>query len=142
MKYKTFLFGKYLLENYERGEKVFITGSNASLLSKELGTKLTGRHLRRELFPFSFHEFLEYKKLKVNLKSFQNYMEFGGFSECLQSENHEVLQNLLKDIVLHDIAIRQGVKNTKTLMEISFYLPSNVGKECTYNSLKKTFSVG
>lgn len=132
----------FIRELHERGEKIFITGSNASLLSKELGTRLTGRHLRHELFPFSFQEFLKFKKFKANLQSFEKYIENGGFPEYLTSENHEVLQNLLKDIVLRDIAIRHSVKNTKTLMEIALFLVSNVGKPCTYNSLKKTFNVG
>lgn len=132
----------FIRELHERGEKIFISGSNASLLSKELGTRLTGRHLRHELFPFSYTEFLTYKKLKPTINSFEKYKSLGGFPEYLAHENQEILQNLLKDIVLRDIAIRHGVKNTKTLMEISLFLLSNVGKECTYNSLKKTFSVG
>ena len=51
---------RYLLD---RNKKVIITGSNASLLSQELGTKLTGRNLRIELFPFSYQEYLEYSEL-------------------------------------------------------------------------------
>lgn len=132
----------FVRELHERGEKVFISGSNASLLSRELGTRLTGRNLRHELFPFSYNEFLSYKKLKPGIKSFELYRELGGFPEYLANENQEILQNLLKDIVLRDIAVRHGVKNTRTLMEITLYLLSSVGKECTYNSLKKTFSVG
>ena len=57
---------------------VVITGSNASLLSKELGTRLTGRHLRTELFPFSFSEFIQYKKQKPSVDSFKSYFEKGN----------------------------------------------------------------
>ena len=56
-----------------------ITGSNASLLSKELGTKLTGRHLTYELFPFSFKEYLESKNKKPSAESFEGYMKEGDF---------------------------------------------------------------
>lgn len=132
----------FVRELHERGEKVFITGSNASLLSRELGTRLTGRHKRHELFPFSYNEFLKFKKLKSGSKSFDKYLELGGFPEYLLHEDQELMQNLLKDIVLRDIAVRYGVRNTKVLMEITLYLLSNIGKEMTFNSLKKTFSVG
>jgi predicted AAA+ superfamily ATPase len=132
----------FVRQLHERGEKVYITGSNASLLSKELGTRLTGRHLRHELFPFSFQEFLSFKKLKLSLASFEKYLEQGGFPEYLQENNPEVLQTLLRDIVLRDIAVRYGIKNSRTLMDLTLYLISNIGKEVSYNNLKKTFSIG
>lgn len=132
----------YIRHLHDRGKKVFITGSNASLLSKELGTRLTGRHVRHELFPFSYAEFLLYKKLKNTAGAFENYMQHGGFPEYLRDENEEILQTLLKDIVSRDIAVRYGIKNTRTLMDITLFLISNVGKEVTYNSLRKAFNVG
>jgi predicted AAA+ superfamily ATPase len=132
----------FVRQLHERGEKVYITGSNASLLSKELGTRLTGRHLRHELFPFSFQEFLVFKKLKYSVAAFEKYMELGGFPEYLRDPNPEVLQTLLRDIVLRDIAIRYGIKNSKTLMDLTLYLISNIGKEISYNNLKKTFNIG
>lgn len=132
----------FVRQLHDRGEKIFITGSNASLLSKELGTRLTGRHLRHELFPFSYTEFLAYKKIKNTTNNFENYLEHGGFPEYLRDLNIEVLQMLLKDIVLRDIAIRYSIKNTKILMDLTLYLLSNIGTECTYNSLRKTFEIG
>lgn len=132
----------FVRQLHDRGAKVFITGSNASLLSKELGTRLTGRHLRHELFPFSYSEFLTYKKLKNTASAFENYIEHGGFPEYLRDLNIEVLQMLLKDIVLRDIAIRYGIKNTKVLMDLTLYLLSNIGTESTFNSLRKTFEIG
>src|SRR3989338_5443345 len=67
-------FIRYLVD---KKEKVLVTGSNASLLSKELGTKLTGRHLQIELFPFSFQEFLLLKKETPSYKSFEEYLNNG-----------------------------------------------------------------
>jgi uncharacterized protein len=127
---------------HDNKKKVYITGSNASLLSKDLGTRLTGRYLNAELFPFSFNEFLEFSKSSKSVQSVEKYLEKGGFPEYLKQQNTEVLQNLLKDIVLRDIAIRYGIRNIKTLMDIALFLLSNVGKESTYNGLKKTFEVG
>ena len=61
----------FIRQLHDRNEKVFITGSNAALLSRELGTRLTGRHIRHELFPFSYAEFLLYRNLEPNVS--RNY---------------------------------------------------------------------
>jgi uncharacterized protein len=132
----------YIRQLHDNEKKIFITGSNASLLSKDLGTRLTGRYLNTELFPFSFQEFIVFEKKEANLLSLTQYLEKGGFPEYLKSNNVEVLQNLFKDIVFRDIAIRYGIRNTKILIDIALFLISNVGKETTYTSLKKTFQVG
>lgn len=132
----------FVRQLHDRGEKVYITGSNASLLSKELGTRLTGRHIGHELFPFSYPEYLLFKGQENNSSSFQDYLQKGGFPEYLNFEKTEVLQNLLKDIVFRDIAIRYNIKNTRSLMDITLFLISNVGKEFTFNSIRNTFSIG
>src|SRR3989344_7632204 len=122
-------------------EKIIITGSNASLLSKELGTKLTVRHLQIELFPFSFNEFLSIKKEKPSIKSFEEYLYKGGFPEYIKKENPSILHELLLDVVMKDIAARFGIKNTSILNKIAIFLISNVGKEFSYNSIKRAFDV-
>ena len=132
----------YIRQLHDLGKKVYVTGSNASLLSKELGTRLTGRHLRHELFPFSYLEYLGFKKLKNSTTSYNRFLNEGGFPEYLKSGNIEILQNLLKDVVLRDIAIRHGVKNTKTLMDITLFLISNIGKEFSFNNIRNVFNVG
>jgi len=131
-------FIRYLVD---KKEKVLLTGSNASMLSKELGTKLTGRHLSIELFPFSFKEFLHLKKQEPSINSFEEYLTKGGFPEYIKKENPEVLHELLSDIVMKDIAARFGIKNTAILNKIVIYLISNVGKEFSYNSIKKMFEI-
>jgi predicted AAA+ superfamily ATPase len=132
----------YIRQLHDLGKKVYVTGSNSSLLSKELGTRLTGRHLRHELFPFSYLEYLGFKKLKNSITSYNRFLNEGGFPEYLKSGNIEILQNLLKDVVLRDIAIRHGVKNTKTLMDITLFLISNIGKEFSFNNIRNVFNVG
>jgi uncharacterized protein len=132
----------FIRQLHERNEKVYITGSNATLLSRELGTKLTGRHLRHELFPFSYDEFLRYKLLDNTAGTFSQYLLLGGLPEYLDTGNLEVLQNVLKDIVFRDIAIRYAIRNTGSLMDITLYLLSNIGKEVSYNTLRKIFSLG
>ncbi len=132
----------FIRQLHDRGAKIYITGSNASLLSKELGTRLTGRHLRHELFPFAYAEYLTYTQQKDSDKAVSTYIQSGGFPEYLRDENPEVLQLLLKDIVLRDIAIRYGIKNTIALMDMTLFLLSNVGKPVTFNSLRKAFNIG
>ena len=121
---------------------VIITGSNASLLSKELGTKLTGRHLTHEIFPFSFREFLKIKKENPSKEQFEEYLINGGFAEYLKLKIPDILQELLKDILARDITLRYKIRNQKTLRELAIYLLTNIGKQFTYNSLKKNFNLG
>jgi predicted AAA+ superfamily ATPase len=132
----------YIRQLHDNGNKVFITGSNASLLSKELGTRLTGRYLKTELFPFSYSEFLTFEKMEASSKSLELYLKKGGFPEFLKSKNIEILHNLLKDIVLRDVAIRHQIKSVKSLMDITLYLLSNIGKETSATRLKNNFQIG
>ena len=133
------LFVRKLTDNKK---KVVITGSNASLLSRELGTRLTGRHLRTELFPFSFNEYLQYKKQKPNIDSFKNYFEDGGFPEYLLQKKPQLLEELLNDIIARDIIVRQKLKERGTIKEMAIYLLSNIGNEFSFNSLRKIFGLG
>lgn len=131
----------YIRFKLDEGLKVFITGSNASMLSKELGTKLTGRHILKELFPFSYREFLQYAKREDNADSLTVYLKNGGFPEYIQSGNDEMLMRLFNDIIIRDIAVRYGLKNHLLLQQVAVYLVSNVGKMITGNTLKKIFGI-
>lgn len=132
----------FVRQLHDRGKKVFITGSNANLLSKELGTRLTGRHLSNEIFPFSYQEFLLYFNTTDTDEQFLNYIQKGGFPEYLRNQQTEILQTLLKDVLYKDIAIRYGIKNTDILFHITLFLISNIGKEVSINGIKNAFNVG
>lgn len=110
-------------ENY----LVIVTGSNASLLSWELGTRLTGRHLDYEMFPFSFEEYCNFKKSKKNAKSFSKYLKQGGFPEAIKNESDEILQRIFDDILTRDIAVRHSIRDVRTLKILSLYLATNCG---------------
>jgi predicted AAA+ superfamily ATPase len=131
-------FVRYLVD---KKEKVVLTGSNASLLSMELGTKLTGRHLDIQLLPFSYPEFLKVFGLNASSKSFMDYLLKGGFPEFLKSENPTVLNELLNDVVMRDVVNRFGIRNSSLLKKIAIYLISHVGKEFSFNSIKKMFQI-
>ena len=130
----------YIRHLLDSEKKVIITGSNASLLSRELGTKLTGRNLRLELFPFSYQEFLEYTNKEDSDTSFHDYLFTGGFPEYIRVGLEEVLQNLLLDIIARDIIYRNNIKNPALITEIAVYLLGNIAREMTLSQLQKTFS--
>ncbi|MBD3163627.1 AAA family ATPase [Candidatus Woesearchaeota archaeon] len=126
----------------DAGKQVIITGSNASMLSKELGTRLTGRNLRYELYPFSFNEFLKLRRTKPNIKNFEAYMKEGGFPEYIKLKDQDILRNLFEDIFYRDIVVRNDIRNETELKSLLYYLISNIGKEVSYNKLKDMVNVG
>lgn len=139
----------------DRGFKFFITGSNATLLSKELGTRLTGRYILQELYPFSFTEFLKFKKyelkknalLKTTERSklnrlFNEYLKEGGMPEYLNYKNKEILKKTYEDILYRDIVTRYEIKEVKSLRELSLYYLSNLANLVSYNKLKNLLKLG
>ena len=125
-------------ENY----RIFISGSNEKILSKELGSKLTGRHITRELFPFSYQEYLEFTGKSRNEKSSEQYLRDGGFPEYLKTELDDVLMQVFNDIILRDIILRYRIKNSELIRQLAVWLISHVGKPFTGNSLKKMWQIG
>ena len=126
----------------DKKKHFLITGSNASLLSREFGTRLTGRHLKHELFPFSYCEFLHFTSRRAGADSFDEYMQKGGFPEYLKYGRSEILQELFNDIIMRDIVVRYKLRSPKTIKEMALFLTSNVGVEFSYNGMAKTFSLG
>ncbi len=137
------------------GYKFYITGSNASLLSKELGTKLTGRYIPVELFPFSFEEYLQFKQLvlpdinrlttvdKGELrKAFSDYLKSGGIPQALQYPELPIHKTLYDDILNRDIGARYKLADTKPLRELTFYLISNIAALVSYNKMKELLQLG
>jgi predicted AAA+ superfamily ATPase len=133
---------RYVRQKLDEGFKIVITGSNASLLSKELGTKLTGRHIVKELFPFSYDEFNLFKGLGPSAGSLLQYLHAGGFPEYVKQGIDEILNHVFEDILIRDIAVRYGIRDVKTLQRLALYLISNVGNLITANRLKSLFEVG
>jgi predicted AAA+ superfamily ATPase len=125
----------------DEGYNVTLTGSNASLLSKELGTKLTGRHITKELFPFSYLEYIEFTNQENTTDSLQKYMLTGGFPEFIRSENEEILSQVFNDILLRDIAVRHQLKQTQTIRSLAVYIISNSGNRMSANALRKQFEI-
>ena len=133
---------RYVRQKLDESFQIVITGSNASLLSKELGTKLTGRHITKELFPFSFEEFAEFTTKKLSPKSLADYLEIGGFPEYIKQGIEDILHYVLEDILLRDIAIRHNIRDVDKLQKLALYLISNVGKPVSANRLKSIVDIG
>lgn len=123
------------------GYTVFVTGSNASLLSKELGTHLTGRHVSMELFPFSYREYLSCTGAKAGVDSLASYLETGGFPEFVKSGKPIILSTLMDDILVRDIAIRHAVRDVESLKQLAVYLVSNTGNLVSANKLAGLFGI-
>ena len=126
----------------DEGYRIFITGSNATMLSKELGTKLTGRHISKELFPFSYQEYLAFTHQQAGNDSAVSYMLSGGFPEFVKTGLPEVLMQSFNDIIIRDVSLRYNIKNTNLLQQLAVWLVSNTGKPFSGNSLKKIFQIG
>lgn len=133
---------KYIRAKLENKQKIIITGSNASLLSREFGTRLTGRHITKELFPFSYAEFLQFSGLQQNADSLLQYSDRGGFPEYLKIMEEEILFRLMDDIIYRDIAVRYGIRQHQLLRQLAVYMISNIGKLYSLNNLRKVFGFG
>jgi predicted AAA+ superfamily ATPase len=137
------------------GFKFYITGSNASLLSKELGTRLTGRYIPIELYPFSFREYLEFRKETApdlarmttaqhgRLQNLlQSYLQFGGIPDALKYPELPLLRTLYDDVLYRDIATRYRLEDVTAIRELAFFLMSNPTALISFNKLKAQFRVG
>jgi len=133
---------RYIRQKLDENIKIVITGSNASLLSSELGTKLTGRHITKELFPFSYREFITFTQQKASSDSVSEYLQTGGFPEYVKQHVDDILNYVLEDILIRDIAVRHGIRDVNSLQRLTLYLISNIGKLVTANRLKSLIGVG
>ena len=127
---------------------IYITGSNAKLLSGELSTYLAGRYIEFVVYPFSFKEFFEIMKEKnkeIDLKeAFQDYIKFGGmpFLHNLDynfEASMQYLQDLYASIILKDITQRNNIRDTDLLERIINYVVMNIGNTFSATSISKFF---
>ncbi len=132
---------KYTNQLLREGYKVFITGSNASMLSVELGTHLTGRHLSMELFPFSYSEFIRFKELDNGGNAVMDYLRAGGIPEYVKTGISVILNTLVDDILLRDIAVRHSVRDVTSLRQLTAFLITNIGNLVSANKLVGMFDI-
>ena len=144
---------KFVNRIHEKGIKIFVSGSNANLLSSEISTSLTGRNKVLELFPFSFSEFLLFigedynlekltsKRKALLLNSFYQYLEFGGFPLVVKEKDMEIINGYFQDILYKDIISRFKLSQVDEIKQIGLYFASNIGKIFSYATLQKISGV-
>lgn len=125
----------------DRGRSICVTGSNASLLGRELGTKLTGRHRSFEVFPFSYAEYLSFSGKDRGVESFRSYLDDGGFPIFLQEPLDPILRELLRDVIRRDVAERHGLRETRHAMNLALFLLTNTGQPFSLQSLTKSLAI-
>lgn len=124
----------------DKGRRVCLTGSNASLLGRELGSKLTGRHLSHEVFPFSYREFLEFTLQQPGAASLKQYLERGGFAAALAAgpvHGTTLLRELLRDVVQRDIVSRHALRASRPIMTLALHLLAHTGQPLSLQALTK-----
>lgn len=142
---------KWVRTIHELGKaRVIVSGSNAKLLSKELSTLLTGRHLDLTIFPLSFGEFLDFNNViikdkldiinrQIEIKRlFRRYLEFGAFPEVvLSEEKKQILLNYFEDILSKDLIKRFKIRKSERLKALAKFYLSNISSPATFNSIEK-----
>lgn len=126
---------------------IYITGSNSKLLSNELATLLSGRYIKINLYPFSFKEFLLYKKeidgvelTKASIEEyFKEYLLFGGMPGLLpiadESTKVNALQDIYDSIIVHDILSRYTINEIDLFKRFSHYLMNSTGQTFSKTSI-------
>lgn len=114
---------------------LYITGSNATLLSNELATCLSGRYIQIPVYPFSLKEAKEFQKQQGTYQSdeklFQDYLRFGGFPQRFYlpdaSSAETYLRDLFEAVVLRDVLSRHKIRDTVSLQRILAFVLDNIG---------------
>ena len=130
--------------------KIVVSGSNAHLLSRELGTLLTGRHLDLTVFPLSFQEFLIFNKMEARAPIdvagkeaqisglLRRYIESGSFPEvALSDKKREILLNYFEDLLTKDLLKRFHVRKPQAMKSLIKYYLSNAGNLTTFMSAER-----
>jgi uncharacterized protein len=136
---------RFVRRLHDEEYKVYVTGSNATLLSSELGTHLTGRYVKIELWSFSFLELLKLRQIPLEtitthirakiLGELDQFLKGGGFPEYITTHEPEFVKRTYDDILYRDIVARYGIRDISALRILGHYLMTNYTNEFTYNSL-------
>lgn len=128
--------------NIDFNVDIYITGSNAYLLSSELATLLSGRYIEIKMFPLSFKEFLEFNNYDRNNieDKFNEYLKYGGLPAISQiKDKNDLVMTYLNDIyntiVKKDVIERNGIKDIALLENIVKYVASNIGSPISANKI-------
>ncbi len=118
--------------NIDSDVDIYITGSNAYLLSSELSTFLSGRYVEIKMLPLSYKEFLDFNNLESSRENFDLFLKYGGMPAVSEYEFNEVgtytmLEGIYSTAMLKDVIERNNFGNEKLLRNIVLYLSDNIG---------------
>ena len=122
---------------------LYITGSNARLLSSELSTLLTGRYIEIKMLPLSFKEFASIKENEDLEKIYNEYITLGSFPYTTQLEEDEIskyLGTLFNDVIIKDIMIRKGITDEAMLKSVATFALDNIGNLLSSNNIANTMT--
>lgn len=129
----------YLNKNID----LYITGSNAKLLSSELSTLLTGRYVEIKMLPLSFKEFISSKDTTDLETLYNEYISLGSFPYTTQLEEDEVsryLGTLFNDVIIKDVMIRKGISDESMLKSVATFALDNIGNLLSSNNIANTMT--
>ncbi len=127
-----------LSQDHSHNYEVFITGSNAKLLSSEIATYLSGRYVKFMIYPFSYSEFCDYLSIKKDSSSFIRYLKQGGMPEILQLKENlqkNYVESLKDSIILRDIIQRHKIRDAYLLKRLFNFLMDSIGNLFSVNSI-------
>lgn len=124
---------------------IFITGSNAFLLSSDLATLFTGRTMEIKVYPFSFKEYLEYHKISDYLDdAFDDYVRYGGmpgsYSYKSNEKKYEYVRDVYSTILIRDLVEKYKIRNKQEFTSISEFMMDNVGNLLSPNNISKALN--
>jgi len=127
----------------DAGRRVCVTGSNASLLGRDLGAKLTGRHVSVAVYPFSYAEYLTLRHGARAATTLRSYLDEGGFPGALREPTlgPTLLRELLRDVVQRDIVSRYALRDTHHLMNLALHLLAHTGQPLSLQALAKGLAI-
>jgi predicted AAA+ superfamily ATPase len=125
----------------DRGRMTCVTGSNASLLGRELGAKLTGRHLSHRLQPFCYSEYLAFTGRTRGRDSLLAWLDDGGFPAYLRTRDATLLWELLRDVVQRDVVSRHNLREAAHVMNLALFLYAHTGQPVSFQSLAKNLAI-
>jgi predicted AAA+ superfamily ATPase len=119
---------------------IYITGSNARLLSSELSTLIAGRYVEIDLYPLSYKEYLDFHDAEKSDKTFQDYLKFGGFPSIAElggnvDRINDVLDGVYNTVIVKDVIAKNKIKDAELLRKIVAFLADNVGNSTSSNSI-------
>ncbi|MCD6272387.1 MAG: ATP-binding protein [Deltaproteobacteria bacterium] len=138
----------------EEFEKIFVTGSNSSLLNSEFARLLTGRYMSDMVYPLSFSEILSINGIVSYFELIENrpkvlgivdtMLKYGSFVEVFDNEDEfkrDIISTYYDTIILKDCVTINAIRDIKSFKELSYYLVSNITSLYSYNSLAKAVGI-